>query len=231
MTTGRTRAPLGRGAWSALTTCRVALVAVVLLVAFPQIDLTVSGWFFDPQTGRFAHEGPLLNLLRKGVPPIAYGLVVFLVLQWVGGRLTGAGTPEALNGRRVAFVLTSLALGPGLIVNAVLKEWWGRARPGDIVPFGGEAHFTPPLMMADQCASNCSFVSGHVALAFWTVALALLVPPPWRRAAMVAALAFGGVMIWARVAVGGHFLSDGVFAGAIVVPLILWLHRVMVGDR
>lgn len=220
------RTPLG-GVWS----CRLVLALVLLLVAFPQIDLGVSGLFHDPATGRFVSEGPLLNFLRKGVPPVLYGVLVFLGLQWLGGWLTGAGTPRALDGRRVAFVVTALALGPGLIVNGVLKEWWGRARPSDILAFGGEARFTPPWMMTDQCVSNCSFVSGHAAMAFWTVALALLVPRPWRGAAVAAALAFGAVMGAARIVVGGHFLSDVVFAGLIVVPLTFWLYRVMVGDR
>lgn len=214
-----------------IRSCRIVLALVLVLVAFPQIDLWVSGLFHDPASGRFVSEGPLLNFLRKGVPPVLYGVLVFLVLQWLGGRLTGAGTPNALNGRRVAFVLTSLAVGPGLIVNGVFKEWWGRARPSDILAFGGEARFTPPWMMTDQCDGNCSFVSGHAAMGFWTVALAMLVPAPWRGLAVAAALAFGAVVSAARIVVGGHFLSDVIFAGLIVVPLTLWLYRVMVGDR
>jgi len=209
----------------------VVLALTLVLVAFPQIDLGVSALFHDPASGRFVSEGPLLNVLRKGVPPLLYGVVLFLVLQWLGGRLTGVGSPRALNGRRVVFVLTSLALGPGLIVNGVFKEWWGRARPSDILAFGGEARFTPPWLMTDQCASNCSFVSGHAAMGFWTVALALLVPPPWRGPAIVGALVFGAVVSGARIVVGGHFLSDVVFAGLIVVPLTFWLYRVMVDDR
>ncbi|MBB4265012.1 phosphatase PAP2 family protein [Roseospira visakhapatnamensis] len=222
MTTGRP------AAWSGIWGYRVLLALVLVLVAFPQIDLAVSGVFYDPEQDRFMREGPLLNLLRKGVPPILYGVVLFLVLQWLGGRVTGAGTPHALNGRRVAFVLTSLALGPGLIVNGVFKEWWGRARPSDILAFGGEARFTPPWMMTDQCASNCSFVAGHAALGFWTVALALLAPPAWRPWAVAGALGFGALMSGARVVVGGHFLSDVLFAGVVVVTVTLWLHRVMV---
>jgi len=204
---------------------------LLLLVAFPQIDLAVSGFFHDPVSGHFLQEGPILDFLRKGVPPVLYGVVVFLGIQWVGGWVTGAGSPAAMDGRKVAFVMVSLALGPGLIVNGLLKEWWGRARPSDILAFGGEARFTPPLMMADQCATNCSFVSGHAAFGFWTVALAVLVPRPWRAWAMAAALVFGALVSGARIVVGGHFLSDVVFAGLIVVPLTLWLHRVMVGDR
>jgi lipid A 4'-phosphatase len=205
--------------------CRVLLGLVLVFVIFPQVDLGVSALFHDPATQRFLAEGPLLNLIRKGLPPVVYAVLVFLVLLWLGDRLVPGVRTGWPNGRHVGFLLLSLALGPGLIVNGVLKEFWGRARPGDIAAFGGEGHYTPPFMIADQCATNCSFVSGHAAIGFWVVAFALLAPARWRRAAVIVALLFGAVVGGARVVVGAHFLSDVVFAGIIVVTLTVWLHR------
>lgn len=205
--------------------CRVLLGLVLVFVIFPQVDLGVSALFHDPATQRFLAEGPLLNLIRKGLPPVLYAVLVFLVLLWLGDRLVPGVRTGWPNGRHVGFLLLSLALGPGLIVNGVLKEFWGRARPGDIAAFGGEGHYTPPFMIADQCATNCSFVSGHAAIGFWVVAFALLAPARWRRAAVIVALLFGAVVGGARVVVGAHFLSDVVFAGIIVVTLTVWLHR------
>ncbi|SDD74492.1 phosphatase PAP2 family protein [Rhodospira trueperi] len=211
--------------------CRILLALVLVFVVFPQVDLGVSALFYDPATQRFVSEGPLLNLIRKGVPPVLYAVVLFLVLIWLGDRLgpgLRAGWPR---GRHIAFLVLSLALGPGLIVNGVLKEFWGRARPNDIAAFGGAGHYTPPFMIADQCATNCSFVSGHAAIGFWVVAFALLVPSRWRRTAIAAALAFGVIVGGARIVVGAHFLSDTLFAAIIVVTLTVWLHRQLLPEQ
>ena len=58
-------------------------------------------------------------------------------------------------------MIHAFCFGPGLVVNGVLKAFWGRARPSQILEFGGAAQFTPPVQIADQCARNCSFVSGE----------------------------------------------------------------------
>ncbi|MQX36418.1 phosphatase PAP2 family protein [Roseospira navarrensis] len=205
--------------------CRVLFAVTLVLIAVPQIDLGVSALFHDPDTGLFVQSGPVLNLIRKGVPPFLYAALLFVTLLWLGDRLIPGPRLNSPSGRQVLFLASSLAIGPGLIVNGVLKEGWGRARPSDILPFGGEGQFTPAWMMTDQCPTNCAFVSGHAAMAFWVVAFALLAPRPYRVWAVVAALVFGTVVSLARVVVGAHFLSDVLFAGVITVAVTVWLHR------
>jgi lipid A 4'-phosphatase len=122
-----------------------------------------------------------------------------------------------------------LALGPGLVVNTILKDHWGRARPHQILVFGGDAHFTPAVLMADQCARNCSFPSGHAALGFWLVAVAMVVPPRWRCLAMGCALAIGALVGAMRIAQGAHFLSDVIAAALIVVGINCLLGRLILG--
>jgi lipid A 4'-phosphatase len=217
--------PLLRG-WR----CSLLLALVMVFLIFPQVDLGVSALFYDPASGRFVSEGPILNLIRKGVPPILYGTLVFVTLLWLGDRFVPGPRMNRPSFRQVVFLFASLALGPGLLVNGVFKEWWGRARPSDIEEFGREALFTPAWMITDYCETNCSFVSGHASMAFWTVALALLLPRPWRRPAFAGALVFGAVVGGARIVVGGHFLSDVVFAGIMTVALTLWLHRALVPE-
>ena len=67
---------------------------------------------------------------------------------------------------------TADKLGPGLVVNGILKEHWGRARPRDVTQFGGDRRFTPALVIADQCERNCSFSAGHPSAGFALAALA-----------------------------------------------------------
>ena len=127
-----------------------------------------------------------------------------------------------ISGRAIVFLLSTLALGPGLLVNVVLKEHWGRPRPIDVTQFGGSQHFVAWWDPRGECPGNCSFVSGDVSGAFWTMAPAALAPPQWRALAYGAALALGAGMAAIRVMAGGHFLSDVIFAGLFTF-LIIWI--------
>lgn len=210
-----------------------AMASMLLLVTFPQIDLGVSGLFYTPGEG-FALRGFwLFAFILKGMPPILLGITFALLIWGFGGeplrrRFPGLYLIPEMTPRAAAFLLSSLLLGPGLLVNVILKEHWGRARPSQIVAFGGTAHYTPPLMMSDQCAGNCSFSSGHGALGFWVTALALLAPPRWRPHAMAAALAFGCLVGFARIAQGAHFLSDTLFSALAVLWINVFLWRKIV---
>src|SRR5262245_54990721 len=73
-----------------------------------------------------------------------------------------------------------------------------------------------------RCLANCSFVSGDVAGAFWTLAPAALAPPQLRALAYVAALALGTGMAALRMMFGAHFPSDVTFAG-VFTYLITWI--------
>ncbi|WP_142850570.1 phosphatase PAP2 family protein [Telmatospirillum sp. J64-1] len=205
-------------------------IVMLTLVAFPGIDLGISELFYHEGEGFFLRHSPVLEFIRKDVPPMLIGgLVLIIVLAATShflNRVIFGITP-----RVALFLSSSLIIGPGLIVNSLFKSHWGRARPSQILEFGGTAEFTPPLMMANQCATNCSFTSGHAALGFWVFAFALLVPPSWRPHAMTAAFLFGCMVGMVRIMQGGHFFSDVVFSAIIVIPLCLWLHRVILVER
>ena len=53
-----------------------------------------------------------------------------------GGPLSWWRSP-GVPGRAAVFLVLSLLLGPGLLVNVILKDNWGRPRPGSVVEFGG----------------------------------------------------------------------------------------------
>jgi lipid A 4'-phosphatase len=114
-----------------------------------------------------------------------------------------------------------MLLGPGLLVNVVLKDHWGRPRPIDIVQYGGDQHFVAWWDPRGDCPANCSFVSGDVSTAAWTLAPAALAPPQWRLVAYGAAFAFTAAMAAMRMVAGGHFFTDTVFAGVFTF-LIVW---------
>ena len=135
-----------------------------------------------------------------------------------------------ITGRKAGFLLVTILLGPGLIVESFLKVYSGRARPRDIVAFGGDDPFTPAIWLAESCSRNCSFVSGHAALAFWVTAFAFLLPSGQRTILLVGGIVLGLLMGLARMAEGAHFLSDIIFAGLIVVGLNTYAAKLML-DR
>ena len=122
-----------------------------------------------------------------------------------------------LTGRRFLFLALSFALGPGLVVNGVLKEVSHRPRPAQIVEFGGTSAFRPWYAVDGACAHNCSFASGEVAGATWLFAPASLLPPPWRAPALALASLVTVAVATLRMAFGGHFASDA--AAAVLVTL------------
>lgn len=208
-----------------------ALLALVPLILFPEIDIGVSSLFFDSATRSFPFRSdPLGEFVRKTLPGFLFAIAGLIGIA----GLAGAWLKRPIAGIRPAMALLvvgSLALGPGLVVNVILKDHWGRARPSTIAEFNGgytpKLQYSRAVFISDQCDDNCSFPSGHAALGFWTVSLALLAPPRRRRAAMAAALGFGAFMGLVRIAQGGHFLSDVVSSGIIVVGLTQGLYRLI----
>lgn len=132
----------------------------------------------------------------------------------VSERFIGS-VASRVTGRRLAFLLLLLMLVPGLLVNQVFKEHWGRARPIQLEQFGGHRTFSPAFVVSDQ--GGGAFSSGHVAAAAWLVAVPVVLfeaGPVWTGLALLYLLA----MVLARMAAGAHFLSD-----TLTSILLVWL--------
>lgn len=212
----------------------LALAVMLVLTLVPQIDLTVSSWFFDPayegRGGFPARIATFPEWIRRDMPAWLFAVPIATTLLWLAGEIRRR--PLLGVTRRVAlYVLLSLAIGPGLVVNVTLKDNWGRPRPSTIHEFGGPNTYVRPFIPSKQCDENCSFASGHGALGFWPVALALLAPKRWRRPALAAALGFGALVGGVRIAQGGHFLSDVMASAIITIGISLLLHKWLVSPE
>lgn len=203
------------------------LVGLVLLVLtlWPELDIRSSGFFAEDVEGFFLRE----NVFLIGLGKIAfYGARVLAVLLGVGGfYFFLKGQKE--SSKRLVFLFLCLLVGPGLFANVVFKDHWGRARPRDIVAFGGQKEFTPAFVISDSCKRNCSFVSGDAAFGFFLMSFAYVTPVRRRRAVfwgtLTAACFFGG----ARLLLGAHFLSDILAAAALVTATSAGLHALFFG--
>ncbi|MGB8839783.1 MAG: phosphatase PAP2 family protein [Aliidongia sp.] len=207
------------------------LVAVMSFSLFPGLDLWFSGLFWTPDSGFVLRDWPPFHWAYAILPGLTWAIVLVL-LALLAFVILAERPVGRFDRARIMFLLLSFALGPGLLTNIVLKDHWGRARPHQVIEFGGERVFTPPLVPADQCNRNCSFVSGHGAMAFSLIGFAFLPTTARRRRQLGAAtLAFGGFVGLARIAQGGHFLSDTIFAALLVTGVAWLVHRIVVDYR
>ncbi|WP_175577840.1 phosphatase PAP2 family protein [Mongoliimonas terrestris] len=206
-----------------LVTLTATLIVSLLLVAVPGLDLAVSGLFHVPGDGFPAERiGVLVDLRELGQAVVAAVAVAGLLALLV--PLAACGARFVVPPRAGLFLLATLILGPGLLVNSVLKDNWGRARPRDVTAFGGDLPFTGPWAMVDHCARNCSFVSGEASSAIFLLAVAVLVPAGWRKATVIGTLLFALALSVNRIAFGGHFLSDVVIAWLLTLLVMLLVH-------
>ncbi len=116
------------------------------------------------------------------------------------------------------FLVLLLVLGPGLIVNTMFKDYWGRPRPREVIQFGGAKEFLHPWQKGVAHMGR-SFPSGHSSAAFYLAAPFFIYRRRKPRVAalwMVGGLIFGIVMSVARITQGGHFLSDNLWAWGMV---------------
>ena len=204
----------------------LALTALVFYVA-PDLDLAAASLFYRGRN-TFAGQTQLGELARR----LVYWVPTLLLLVFAGlfaARRFGRVVPFAPSGRGVLFLALTFALGPGLLVNTVLKDHSHRPRPYQTLNFGGEDAFRPFYTFDGDCQRNCSFVSGEGAAAAWTLAPALLVPLPVRAAAVAASLVFAVAVGLLRMAFGGHYLSDTAFALLLIWSFVVAMRRAMLG--
>jgi membrane-associated phospholipid phosphatase len=169
-----------------------------------------------------------LQWLRNSGPWALAGVIVIIFVRIFWDAITGALTWSRL--RKPIWLLSGLALGPGLLVNGLLKAHWGRPRPVNVDVFGGDAVHQTVWVISDWCDRNCSFVSGEASSSAWLVAAALVTPKPVRLAVIAATLIYAVSLSLTRIAFGGHFLSDVVLAWLICGLIFSIIYR-LIADK
>ena len=166
--------------------------------------------------------------LQATLQRIPYARFLGVRAELAGDEMTAVlPFDDHLIGNPILPALHGGVIGAFMEMTAVLQLTIGQGvapqpRPIDVTQFGGDQHFVAWWDPRGDCPGNCSFVSGDVSGAVWTLAPAALVPPPWRAIAYGAALALGIGMAAVRIMAGGHFFTDTVFAGVFTF-LIIWV--------
>jgi len=120
----------------------VLAVSLALFWFAPGIDLFVSGLFYDPQHGFVLAAWPPLRALQGSILWVTWANLIIVAIGAAWLRLVGRPLWR-LDRNALIFLVAALAIGPGILVNTVLKDHWGRARPHQIEAFGGSHQFTP----------------------------------------------------------------------------------------
>ena len=123
----------------------------------------------------------------------------------------------------ILYIWISTLVSLIVLINIIFKNMWGRARPNDILELGGVELFTPWYQISNQCASNCSFVSGDAAVGFSLIIFYFLIR---KEIYIWLALFFGFTIGIIRIMEGGHFISDVIFSCLIVFLFNLLIYPI-----
>jgi lipid A 4'-phosphatase len=191
----------------------VFLACIVFFLFWPDYDLSISQYFYDGGSGKFIgtyyiifdYIQDLTSIIATTLSITLISIVAFCWLlkkDFLGQRW-----------RIFVFLLTSFILGPGIMVNLVLKENWGRPRPRQVIEFGGSNDYRSPFDPSFDRKSGSSFVCGDASVGYFFFSLALLLRKrKWLWLSIIA----GTVIGFGRVVQGAHYFSDVLFSGWVV---------------
>jgi lipid A 4'-phosphatase len=191
-----------------------------------QWDLFFAKLYWTPNAleGPWSHQSePLWTFFYHGAP----WLTGFLML----GSLVVLGLSslqvQYRNLRAKAiFVFLVFALGPGLVINAILKPYWGRPRPRQTIELGGQYEYKT-FWQPGVGAQGMSFPCGHSSVGnaygvfFWIFRRS---KPRLAYFALFFSLALSLAMGLGRIVAGGHFMSDVIWSAIIVYAVSWWLY-------
>ena len=198
------------------------LIGFSLLLRWLALDQLLQQPFWSEQGGWWlAKHGAVRFLYHYSTWPalfvgIGSGLVWFA--SWVTGRYKEA-RPITL------FLSLLLVVGPGIVVNFLLKNHVGRPRPVQTLEFGGNNHFRRLGELGSKAGK--SFPSGHASMGFYWLGLSVFFWERRRNRAWVFAvlgLTLGTVIGVGRMAQGGHWPSDILWSAGVIYFAAWVLH-------
>jgi len=207
--------------WMEISLLTALLLALTVLITVSGADLALSARFWidgkwpigDQFFWQLLYKLDRIPSILLGVTGLVVFVLSFLRSDFLAWRKSGA------------YLVLLLILGPGLLVNSVFKEHWGRPRPREVVEFSGKKQFLHPWQKGES-GKGRSFPSGHTSAAFYMAAPYLIYRRTNRKRAyywLTGGVLFGVVMSAARITQGAHFLSDTLWAFGMVAFCALLL--------
>lgn len=213
-------------AWDAFAITMFASAALAVLVTiFPSLDIVIARQFYSG-SGHFVGES---SFITQGLRNLFIAIYLLGCAMCVAGLImTRSRLPSFLSIKftKWLFLALCISIGPGVVANLALKDQSGRARPRDVVEFGGARSFTAAMAPSQECVRNCSFVCGESSSIFALFFGLACLSRRRSLALILSGIAVGGVAGLVRMSQGAHFLSDVVFSGlfmALSVLALRWL--------
>lgn len=192
----------------------IGIVLTVFVLLF-NLDLQLAD-LFRTEGGEWVWKGLAFERFIYKVSPVP-AFVAF-----------GLGTIVAIGSfwkttwkrwRRIGLCLSlCMLLGPGLVVNGIFKEFYGRPRPKQTEQYGGKMEFRPVWVVGIPHKAK-SFPCGHASIGFFFMAGYFIYFKRNHRTArrwLIFGLLYGALIGYARMARGGHWFSDVVWAAVFI---------------
>ncbi|MDZ7340710.1 MAG: phosphatase PAP2 family protein [candidate division KSB1 bacterium] len=194
----------------------LSLAILTLLISYFDLDIKIQRLFYrgDSTSVWFQKDNPFWRFgYHYGTLPailLAFAAVVGLVLSWIKPRLKSWR-------RYFLLIILTLIIGPGLLVNAIFKDHWGRPRPRQVQEFGGKWEFKE-VWEPGTPGKGKSFPCGHCSMGFFFITLYY----GWKRkrrwlaySSLIFSIAMGLFIGFARISQGGHFFSDVIWSAGL----------------
>ncbi len=192
-------------------------IGCVLVTAGPSLDLYISALFYYGESKFVLQSYDLVSILFRDI--LLPLIVIYILILPIVGRFTGVDRiffSYKFSFKEIFLLWISQIISVLIFVNLILKNFWGRARPNDVIQLGGRESFSPWYEISNACETNCSFVSGDASVGFSIIILYLITK---KLIFLYSSIVVGFVLGLIRIMAGGHFLSDIFFAGIFMVVL------------
>ena len=206
------------------------LLSLSALFRLTDLDRTILANFYDSQHGwQHGDQFPWYQLYHYGIIP-AIALTAISLLTLLSSLFLKKTVPYR---KQALFFVLLMAIGPGLLVNVIFKDHWGRPRPREIQQFAGQQQFLP-VWSKGTSSNGYSFPSGHASMGFYLMAPYFILR---RKKPLQARLFLGfgigsGILIGlARMVQGGHFASDVIWSGGFIYLSGMALYHLLLKDK
>lgn len=199
--------------WQPIIIATIVIAIITIVTRLFNLDLLISGLFYVPNEGFPLKDNLFVRFFYRSV-----NVSVILSILFVLGFAVIALIKKPLRKHNlwVAAFVISMVVGPGLIVNTLFKENFGRPRPVQSIDFGGKYQHKA-VLEANWGNDGKSFPSGHAAVPLSFLVFAFFAGR--RGKVKLAKRLTVGIVAWylfvcyARVAAGGHHFTDVAWGG------------------
>lgn len=194
--------------WLPIIIASIVILIITIATRTLDLDILISKAFYVSGQGFPLKQNLIVRFFYASVPVV----IALSIIFFVGFAIAAFKNKNIRRHNRIVIALfVSIVIGPGIIVNTVFKDNFGRPRPHQTIEFGGK-YESKQILEPNWGNRGSSFPSGHAAvpISFLLVSFAL-----YRRGKLTLAKQIAAALIvwyvavsFSRVAAGRHHFSD-----------------------